>query len=1066
MSLRTWLLAWLLISLGVAAARGDKPPRYAALMTGGQRVTGEKLADWHDKQAAPKLDAQPLLDAANPVRWLKDRSLPQPALPPAYVEMHTGDRLPGTVVDYRTGKEELFTPQPPHLLITPQKVLEPPRRPDTPEVRVILSSVRRIVWQRRSRQGYQPGTAFFRDGRSVAYRAIRFASGHVNLLVGTENRKVPWSDLAEVHMPQVSFWPNYFDELATLCSTSETRLMQVEATTGLVATTSLDRFAPRTAGNPQDSAQWVHGIQPAWSLDILWVPCRDIACRRYFLPREVPLSRVPAEMGTGKGKTLRLNQNAFGGPLRNATLDFGWGFGLQGPAEIKFELPPGVKSFHAWAGLDRVSGKGGCIRGRIFANAAGTAPLWESPFLVGSEALADTGVLPLSGPGMGQKHLVLQIDAAHEGRPAGTDPLDIRDHADWFDPMLELDPAALKAELDKRLAGRFYAWRDANVRLEAAAMTVADTSPEVLQTRNEQFAMPGSFDAALSPKGRAIVISKQFQLSPQDQWLIIAATRPLNRGPEPKIEIRIGNEPVAEYVVPLVQNDRSEVRPLAIPLANYQKPGGANLEVEIRHVPLADSAPIQWRTIEAALQLPTLYCAFEEQARLVPHGGNASGSAAVVEDDRHFGQRSVRLTPAGRFQIQLPAPVAIRERPRWGEFRFLRFAFRKKGGGRMSLEMDTTPPRMEAARYDGGQGDKSYGSAMRLWQDKLPDQWIVLTRDLFADFGSLDLTAVTLGCPDGEAALFDHIYLARNQDDFNLIPSAPSPDMTNQKARQELAKQVVERTQPAMVTIALPDGRVIGGVCIRKEGEILTTGHLLRGANQDVVVQFASGKQAKGKTLGISRELDLGLVKITDMGDWPFVPLWPQKEVDQRDYYLAFTYPPKLVGGTRPEMKIAEMRRFFRNTVWMDVEQPEWTGGGTLVNKHGFAVGVHMRRSQFGGFLYTRLSQPDLQPHLERMLRGEIFGAWQAGSEPMLQLSGKPTLDGLELLAVDADGAAAKAGLKSGDRITRIDGKPVVGPDDVQIALAEKDAGQEVAIEISRSGAVQQVKALLAPRAP
>jgi len=136
----------------------------------------------------------------------------------------------------------------------------------------------------------------------------------------------------------------------------------------------------------------------------------------------------------------------------------------------------------------------------------------------------------------------------------------------------------------------------------------------------------------------------------------------------------------------------------------------------------------------------------------------------------------------------------------------------------MSLELETTPPRMEAARYDGGQGEKSYGSALRLWQDKLPDQWIVLTRDLFADFGSLDVTAISLGCPDGEAALFDHIYFARNPDDYNLIPSAPSPDITNQKAKQELAKQIVERTAPAMVTIALPDGRIIGGVCLRKRG--------------------------------------------------------------------------------------------------------------------------------------------------------------------------------------------------------------------------------------------------------
>lgn len=84
----------------------------------------------------------------------------------------------------------------------------------------------------------------------------------------------------------------------------------------------------------------------------------------------------------------------------------------------------------------------------------------------------------------------------------------------------------------------------------------------------------------------------------------------------------------------------------------------------------------------------------------------------------------------------------------------------------------------------------------------------------------------------------------------------------------------------------------------------------------------------------------------------------------------------------------------------------------------------------------------------------------------MLGFTGKPTLDGYELVALAIDSAAAKAGLKPGDVVTRIDTKPVVGPDDVQIALAEKDAGQEVTLEISRTSAIQQVKAILAPRMP
>jgi hypothetical protein len=67
--------------------------------------------------------------------------------------------------------------------------------------------------------------------------------------------------------------------------------------------------------------------------------------------------------------------------------------------------------------------------------------------------------------------------------------------------MLELDPAAVKAEFDKRLGKRFFAWQEASVRLDAAAAASTDATPEILQNRNEQFAMPGSYDQAIALEG-------------------------------------------------------------------------------------------------------------------------------------------------------------------------------------------------------------------------------------------------------------------------------------------------------------------------------------------------------------------------------------------------------------------------------------------------------------------------------------------------------------------------------------------------------------------------------------
>jgi len=60
----------------------------------------------------------------------------------------------------------------------------------------------------------------------------------------------------------------------------------------LSATASLATFTARFEGNSADPDRWVHGLQPAWSLDILWIPFREIAVYRLFWPTQVPLSRL------------------------------------------------------------------------------------------------------------------------------------------------------------------------------------------------------------------------------------------------------------------------------------------------------------------------------------------------------------------------------------------------------------------------------------------------------------------------------------------------------------------------------------------------------------------------------------------------------------------------------------------------------------------------------------------------------------------------------------------------------------------------------------------------------
>jgi S1-C subfamily serine protease len=779
--------------------------------------------------------------------------------------------------------------------------------------------------------------------------------------------------------------------------------------------------------------------------------------RRSWLPREVPISRLMTAV------QAQINRNTHGGPLRSATLDFGWGLGVHGRSAIAVELPAAARSLRVQVCLDRSAGKGGCILARVYINEPAGNPIWQSPLLVGSEPVADSGPVGLAGPAGGQSRLALMIDPVAQGRPAGADPLDIRDHANWCDPVLELDPTLLQAELDLRIGRRFDAWKGWTVRFRGAA-NPAEAGLEFTMQRDERRMPPAPFRQAVQVKNKPLVISRRITIGPDDHWLLVAATRPFSRGQEPKLEVHIGGEAVAEFAVAERQHDADENRPLAISLAPYQRTPPATIEVELRQQAAADSAPVEYRLIQVARQMPTLYQAYEEQAAPKAADANATGSAAVTAEDRHYGVQSLRLTPGGEFRLALADVVRIRERPAWGEYRFIRFAVRKQGGGRASVGLDSVNFRTQPARYDLGRGEPSYGAATRVWPNDLPPEWIVITRDLYADFGNLDVIGLLVGCPDGELARLDHIYLARGPHDLDRIAAAPSPAATNEKARYELARPVIERARPAVVRIEFPDGRMAAGVLASEQGEILTAGHAVIGPGRPARVQLANGTWLAATTQGVMREFDLGLMRIEPPGKFPKLDPDAPAELPQHLAYIALTTLAPRAELEPPAGEVISLRRVFRSTVWTDLAPEDWLAGGPLLNHDGRLVGIQSRKSRFGGVLCSRFHEA--WPHFHRMRTSEVFGSWQPGTEPLLGLAGSGVKEGYKLAEVAAGGPAASAGLQAGDVLVRLDGRPIVGDDDLVQAIAERDAGHEAVIDYLRGGTAAQARLKLAPRVP
>jgi S1-C subfamily serine protease len=103
-------------------------------------------------------------------------------------------------------------------------------------------------------------------------------------------------------------------------------------------------------------------------------------------------------------------------------------------------------------------------------------------------------------------------------------------------------------------------------------------------------------------------------------------------------------------------------------------------------------------------------------------------------------------------------------------------------------------------------------------------------------------------------------------------------------------------------------------------------------------------------------------------------------------------------------------------------------------------------------FAFKMLSGGPRKLGIEYMELGEQLASY-------FKLSGK---SGVLVTAVDADGPAAKAGVKAGDVVLKLGGDAIADGGDLRAALREAEGGSEVAITLQRDGRPVELKVTLA----
>jgi putative membrane-bound dehydrogenase-like protein len=165
---------------------------------------------------------------------------------------------------------------------------------------------------------------------------------------------------------------------------------------------------------------------------------------------------------------------------------------------------------------------------------------------------------------------------------------------------------------------------------------------------------------------------------------------------------------------------------------------------------------------EALRSGPRKLVLFDDEPAFVRALNEGTGKAVLTSADKFTGKACLRVSPPQRFSPRIPGwNYKIVEKPKGpGEYRYLRFAWKSPAGTGVMLELADNgawPGEGEQrCRFYSGKNSTGW-KAVRV-SGEVPRAWVVVTRDLWKEFATMQLTGIAPTAMGGDA-FFDRIEL-------------------------------------------------------------------------------------------------------------------------------------------------------------------------------------------------------------------------------------------------------------------------------------------------------------------
>ncbi|MEY4412759.1 MAG: hypothetical protein RIQ53_52 [Pseudomonadota bacterium] len=262
------------------------------------------------------------------------------------------------------------------------------------------------------------------------------------------------------------------------------------------------------------------------------------------------------------------------------------------------------------------------------------------------------------------------------------------------------------------------------------------------------------------------------------------------------------------------------------------------------------------------------------------------------------------------------------------------------------------------------------------------------------------------------------------------------------------------------------------GFIVSADGLVLTNAHVVQDA-KEVTVRLADRREYAAKVLGSDPATDIAVLRIDAKG-LPTVSLGDPGSLMVGDPVLAIGAPYGLEQTATAGIVSAKGRSLpgdaYVPFIQTDAAVNPGNSGGPLFDAAGRVVGINAQiYSRTGGFQGVSFAIPI---DVAMKVRDQIVATGRAQharlgvvvqdlSTPLAESFGLPRPDGALVAEVDPKSPAARAGLRSGDVILRLDGQPVTQSGQLSSRIGLSRPGDKVALTVWRDQKPQQIEVTL-----